>query len=186
MNNITLFGQGNMAQAIASRLQKTNQSYTFVSAKDTVTSLGDLVFLAVPFGAVTSIVAKYRDLLKGKVVVDITNPVDFTSMDGLVVDADSSATELIAQMLPDSKLVKAFNTNFAGTLASDEAITVLMASDDDHAKERLIQAFDGSGLVMMDAGTLKRARELEAIGFLQITLAIREQLGWTGGFRLIK
>ncbi|MBS3971824.1 MAG: NADPH-dependent F420 reductase [Erysipelotrichia bacterium] len=186
MNNITLFGQGNMAQAIASRLQKSNQSYTFVSAQDTATTLGEIVILAVPYGAIHSIVEKYKEFLKGKVVVDITNPVNFTTMDGLVVDADSSASQLLAQMLPDSKVVKAFNTNFAGTLASDEAITVLMASDDDQAKATLAQAFTGSGLVMMDAGSLKRSRELEAIGFLQITLAIREQISWTGGFRLVK
>jgi predicted dinucleotide-binding enzyme len=36
----------------------------------------------------------------------------------------------------------------------------------------------------VDAGGLKRARELEAIGFLQLTLAAGEKTSWTGGFTL--
>jgi len=53
-------------------------------------------------------------------------------------------------------------------------------------KSTLTSALDGSGLNVVDAGSLKRARELEALGFLQITLAIRELIGWTGGFSLSK
>lgn len=186
MNSITLFGKGNMAQAIASRLHKANHLVTFVSKEDSVKELGDVVILAVPYGAINSIVDKYKTLLSGKIVVDISNPVDFSTMDGLVVAPDSSASHLIQSLLPESKVVKAFNTNFAATLASEDDVTVLMASDDDEAKATLTKVFDGSHLVMMDAGSLKRARELESIGFLQITLAIREQLGWGGGFRIVK
>ena len=38
----------------------------------------------------------------------------------------------------------------------------------------------------VDAGSLKRARELEAIGFLQLTLAAGEKIGWTAGFALVR
>ena len=38
------------------------------------------------------------------------------------------------------------------------------------------------GLRTVDAGPLSRAREFEALGFLQLTLAVREKLSWTGGF----
>jgi predicted dinucleotide-binding enzyme len=38
------------------------------------------------------------------------------------------------------------------------------------------------GLNAIDAGPLERARELESIGFLQITLAASEKIAWTGGF----
>jgi predicted dinucleotide-binding enzyme len=37
-------------------------------------------------------------------------------------------------------------------------------------------------LDVIDAGSLKRARELEAVGFLQLTLAVNEKVSWTGGF----
>ena len=39
---------------------------------------------------------------------------------------------------------------------------------------------------MLDAGALTRARELEALGFLQLTLAAGSSIGWTGGFALVK
>ena len=45
---------------------------------------------------------------------------------------------------------------------------------------------EGGGLVAVDAGSLKRARELESLGFLQLTLAATEKIGWTGGFALVK
>ena len=42
-----------------------------------------------------------------------------------------------------------------------------------------------AGLQAIDAGSLRRARELEAIGFLQLTLAASEKVSWTGGFGVI-
>ena len=41
------------------------------------------------------------------------------------------------------------------------------------------------GLEAIDAGALSRARELEAIGFLQIKLAAAEKVSWTGGFGIV-
>jgi predicted dinucleotide-binding enzyme len=41
------------------------------------------------------------------------------------------------------------------------------------------------GLNAVDAGSLQRARELESIGFLQITLAAAERISWTAGFSLV-
>jgi len=53
-------------------------------------------------------------------------------------------------------------------------------------KATLIDAITAGGTVdAVDAGSLKRARELESLGFLQITLAAREQISWTGGFGIV-
>ena len=41
------------------------------------------------------------------------------------------------------------------------------------------------GLHAVDAGALSRARELEAIGFQQLTLAAGGKISWTGGFGLV-
>ena len=86
-------------------------------------------------------------------------------------------------------MVKAFNTTFAATLASgavgDQPTTVLMAGDDEGAKSALAEIVTAAGLRAVDAGPLSRARELEALGFLQITLAAGEKIGWTGGFALV-
>jgi 8-hydroxy-5-deazaflavin:NADPH oxidoreductase len=102
------------------------------------------------------------------------------------VAADWSAAAELAAALPDSKVVKAFNTNFAATLAAgtvgDQPTTVVLAGDDADAKRVVSDLVTGAGLRALDAGTLRRARELEALGFLQITLAAGGQLPWTGGF----
>lgn len=109
----------------------------------------------------------------------------------MVVPADSSAAAEIAHKLPESKIVKAFNTTFAATLATKQVggvqpTTVLLAGDDAEAKKSVTAALAGSGLEFIDAGSLKRARELEAFGFLQISLAAAEKISWTAGFAIIK
>ena len=103
--------------------------------------------------------------------------------------ADGSATAEIAAALPASTVLKAFNVNFAGTLAAgtvgDLPTTVLIAGDDADAKSLIAGIVASGGLKAIDAGSLARARELEAIGFLQITLAAGEKVSWTGGFGIV-
>lgn len=152
---------------------------------------GDIVVLAVPVTAFDELVAAYGAQLEGKVVVDVTNPVDFATFDSLTVPADSSAAAELQAKLPGAKVVKAFNTLFAGALAAgqvggDVPAVVLVAGDDESAKSALIELVTAGGVKGVDAGSLKRAREMEAVGFLQMTLAAREIIGWTGGFALRK
>ncbi|HEY8591089.1 MAG TPA: diguanylate cyclase, partial [Naasia sp.] len=133
----------------------------------------------------------YGTQLAGKVVVDITNPISFATFDGLDVPADSSAAAELAAALPQSKVLKAFNTTFAPTLSSGSVggnkTTVLVAGDDADAKAALIGAITSGGAVdALDAGSLKRARELEAIAFIQIGLAVTEKINWTGGFAVVR
>ena len=150
---------------------------------------GDVVVLAVPYGAVADVLEAYPSAFDGKVLVDVTNPVDFSTFDDLVVPADSSAARLLQDAVPGAKVVKAFNTNFGGTLASGEIgsvqTTVLVAGDDTDAKQTLVELVTAAGLRGLDAGSLKRARELEAVGLLQMTLAGAEKISWGGGLALI-
>ncbi|MFG3604651.1 NAD(P)-binding domain-containing protein [Micromonospora chersina] len=124
-------------------------------------------------------------------MVDITNPLNFDTFDSLTVPADSSAAAEIAAKLPGSRVLKAFNTTFAGALAAGTVgqltTTVLVAGDDADAdaKTTLIDVISAAGLAAVDAGALKRAREMEALGFLQISLAANEKFSWTGGFGVV-
>ena len=122
-------------------------------------------------------------------MVDITNPVDFETFDSLLVPADTSAAAEIAAALPGSRVLNAFSTTFAATLASgkvgDATTTVLIAGDDVEAKSVLAAVVSSGGLKAVDAGGLNRARELEALDFLQITLAAAEKISWAGGFGVI-
>ena len=76
---------------------------------------GDVVVLAIPYTAVDDELGAYAGQLDGKVVVDITNPVDFSAFTLLHLGAGSPAEE-IAGKAPGARVVKAFNTAFAGTL----------------------------------------------------------------------
>jgi NADPH-dependent F420 reductase len=190
MTHVSIIGTGNMGQAIASVVGKGGNTVELLGKSDADKPLtGDIVVLAVPYPAVADILAKQGDNLAGKIVVDITNPLNFETFDSLTVPADSSATAEIADALPRSRVLKAFNTTFAGTLAAGQVgpltTTVLVAGDDAEAKSTLMGVVTAGGLHALDAGTLARARELEALGFLQITLAANEKVPWTGGFGIV-
>jgi len=187
MSTVSILGTGNMGSAIASVVEKGGNTVQLLGSNDAGQPVtGDIVVLAVPYPAVSQILDQRGDQLAGKVVVDITNPLNFETFDSLVVPADSSATAEIAAALPDAKVLKAFNTNFAATLAAgtiaDQPTTVLIAGDDTDAKSQLTDVVTAGGLRAIDAGDLRRARELEAIGFLAITLAAAEKTSWAGGF----
>ncbi|WP_250006361.1 NADPH-dependent F420 reductase [Actinoplanes sp. M2I2] len=190
MANISILGTGSMGQAIGGLVAKggnTVQQLNTSNAAEAVT--GDIVILAVPHSALAGIVATRGAELAGKVVVDITNPLDFATFDDLTVPADGSAAAELARELPQSRVVKAFNTNFAGTLATgsvgSETTAVLIAGDDADAKAAVSSFVEAAGLRAIDAGSLKRARELESLAFLQMTLAAGEKLSWTGGFAAV-
>jgi predicted dinucleotide-binding enzyme len=190
MAHVSIIGTGNMGPAIASVVTRGGSTVELFNQGDHDKPLtGDIVVLAVPYPAVADVLARRGDELAGKVVVDITNPLNFETFDSLTVPADASATTEIAAALPGSRVLKAFNTNFAATLASgsvgDLPTTVLIAGDDADAKAELAGIVTAGGLRAIDAGALARARELEAIGFLQITLAANEKVAWTGGFGIV-
>lgn len=191
MTQFSIIGTGNMAHAIGGVLADGGSSVAYVTKEEVGSApLGDVVILAVPYPAVDSIIAAYGEQFDGKTVVDITNPLNFETFDSLVVPAGSSAAAEIQAKLPNSSVLKAFNTTFAATLGSkkvgDLQTTVLIAGDDAAAKATLAAAVEAGGLGAIDAGALARAHELEAIGFLQLTLAVGEKVSWTGGFGVVR
>lgn len=203
MTSVTIIGAGDIGGAVArlalkagadvqglardpAKAAAVDPAVTAGTVGDTVT--GDVVVLALPYPALAEVVGQYADGFAGRVVVDVTNPVDFGTFDALVVPAGSSATAELAERLPGARVLKAFNTTFAATLATGTVgalpTTVLIAGDDADAKAELAKVVEGGGLRTADAGSLKRAHELEALGFLQMTLAAAEQTSWTSGFAL--
>lgn len=187
MTHISIIGTGKMGQAIAGIAAKGGHTTELLGKDDP--AAGDIVVLAVPHSAIQDLLQQRSESLDGKVVVDISNPVDFETFDTLTVPADGSATDEIAAALPHSHVLKAFNTTFAATLAAGMVgpltTTVLIAGDNTDAKSLLADVITSGGLHAIDAGPLRRARELEALGFLQLTLAARELVPWTAGFGLI-
>lgn len=195
--DIAIIGTGNMARGIATRALAGGHTVTLLgqkpgSAERLAAELsgdvrartvgapvpGEVVVLAIPYDAVDDVIDRDGEQLSGKTVVDITNPVDFSSFTPLTINAGSAAAE-IAQKIPSAKVVKAFNTTFAGTLldgkVDGQPLDVLIASDDEDAKATVSELVESSGLRAVDAGPLARAHELEALGYLH--MAIQQPLG---------
>jgi predicted dinucleotide-binding enzyme len=190
MATVTIFGAGNMGTAIDEVLTAGGATVDHIRSADPPGPVnGDIVVLAVYYPVLKDIIDQYAEELAGKIVVDITNPVNMETYEPIVPAEGSSAAELAAA-LPSSRVLKAFNTNFAPTLSEQKVgpltTTVLVAGDDADAKSALIEAVRAGGIEALDAGALSRARQLEAMGFLQIQLASSEQLGWNRGFAVVR
>jgi predicted dinucleotide-binding enzyme len=187
MSTVSIIGSGNMAKAIGGIVEAGGNTVEYIG-RDSADIAGDIVVLAVPYPEVETVIATHGPAIADKTVVDITNPLDFSTFDDLVVPADSSAAAVIASKLPDAKVLKAFNTTFASTLVTKTVgtgkTTVLIAGDDADAKKALADVITAGGVAAVDAGSLKRARELEAVGFQQLVLAANEKISWGGGFGL--
>ena len=203
--SVTVIGAGNIGSAVAQIALKAGASVQVLTrdaAKAAAVSpqmsagtigepvLGDIVVLALPYPAFGAVLAAYPAGLPGKVVVDPSNPINFSTGDIVIDPVGSSAAAELAEKLAGAKVLKAFNTNFAATLASGTTggvtTAVLVAGDDADAKSALSSVVTGGGLRVIDAGPLKRAHELEAIGAVQIGLAVTGQTPWTGGFAIVE
>jgi predicted dinucleotide-binding enzyme len=108
----------------------------------------------------------------------------------LLVPPDSSTAVELSKALPAGvTVVKAFNVNLGDTLSTGTngttGTTVLFAGDDPEAKIAVAALLEAAGLRAVDAGPLSRARELEAMGFLQIVLAAIGKTRYESGFALL-
>ena len=207
---VSIIGSGNMAKGIASRLLSGKHEVT-IHARDeaeaetlvqelqpnnesksvTVTSIGhpadDIVIMATPYSEVESIATHYEGF-KDKIIVDITNPVDFETFELLPEPGRSGAQE-IAEKLPQAKVVKAFNTNLAGALLAGEiegkSLDVFIAGDDGHSKQQISELISTSGMRPIDVGPLANARHLEGFGLIQ--MAIQDQIGtnWMSSLKFL-
>ena len=150
---------------------------------------GEIVVLALYYPGIKDAVREYADQLAGKVVVDITNPVDTQTWDRLATPPGASSAEEVQALLPQgTPVVKAFNTTFGGTLVAGEVagqkLDVLIAGDDADAKQMVAQLVSDGGLRPLDAGPLARAQQLEQLGFLHISLQQPHELGFASAIRL--
>ncbi|UOD81174.1 NADPH-dependent F420 reductase [Paenarthrobacter ureafaciens] len=211
MTDITIIGTGNMARGLAIRAIAAGKSVQLLAHEDQAKAqalaselngqvstgvvgdelTSDIVIPAVYFDAAKNILALYGDALTGKIYVDITNPVDFATFDGLAVPADSSAAEEL-QKATAAHVVKAFNTTFAATLGegavAGHILDVLIAGDDEAATQAVTDFATAAGLNPVVVGPQRRARQLEQTGFLHILLSANDQLPayqWNSGVKLV-
>ena len=108
MSHVSIIGGGNMGQAIATIVTKGGNTVEVFNSNDADKPVtGDVVFLAVPYPAVATVLAQRGDQLAGKVVVGITkNPLNFETFDSLAVPADASTAGETASSLPQPRIRK--------------------------------------------------------------------------------
>jgi predicted dinucleotide-binding enzyme len=213
MTDITIIGNGNMARGIATRALAAGKNVEIlgqdaakaqalanelganVSYGTTASApQGNIVVLAVPFDAAKAVMAAYGELLAGKTVVDITNPVNFETFDSLVVAPGSSAAEEIAALAPaGAHVVKAFYTTFAGTLVACESagqpLDVFIAGDNAAANQAVSSFVSAAGMRPLVVGPLKRSRELEGFQFVLMTMQANPafaDFSWDTGLAITK
>jgi len=212
--NITIIGAGNMGRGIGTRAVTGGHSVNFVGrnlevldkvaaevrafAKDgakvsTATldaaEFGDVVVFAVWYGANLELAKQLGNRLAGKVVVDIANPLNST-FDGLATAPDSSSAEDLAKAIANgAKVVKAFNTTYAGTLLTGEVagqqLDVFIAGDDADAKSKVAQLVTDGGMRAVDAGPLSRARQIEGMQFLHIVTQGTLGTNWGSALKIL-
>jgi 8-hydroxy-5-deazaflavin:NADPH oxidoreductase len=212
--NVTIFGAGNMARGIALRLLAGGNTVTLIDREaDKAATLAQelsaftakgasvksaslsspiadpVVVNAVWYPATLDVVQSYGAQLAGKILVDISNPLNQT-FDDLATPPGSSAAEELARVAPaGAKVVKAFNTTFAGLLAqghvAGQPLDVFIAGDDERAKATVARLIEAGGQRVLDAGPLKRARQLEGLALLSIVLQSKLDKPWMSAVKIV-
>lgn len=161
------------------------------AAPDEAAAAGSMAVLALPWlGLEAGILTAGAPNLAGKIVIDPSNPLDFTAdVPTLAIGAAGSAGELVQHLLPQSKVVKAFNTVTAAHMVRpqlpDGTPDMFIAGDDDQAKAKVAEILRGFGWRdPIDAGPIAASRLLEALAMLWVLYGVRND-HWTHAFSLL-
>ncbi len=201
---VTVIGSGNVGSAIARAATNAGLEVTVADIAagklealpeelgiDTSTDLAkassaaDIIALAVPYAAVAGVASQLADIVAGKIVIDATNPIGGEGP----VNLERSGAETIQDLLPGARVVKAFNTVFAGNQDTAEVDGVqldgFVASDDGDAKAEVSRFLEQVGFRVIDCGPLAAARYLEAMAILNISLNAANKWPWRTGWKLV-
>lgn len=189
---VAILGHGNVGGALARALNKAGVRVVIALAPDRSNELpswisehgietlpapaaiepATVTILAVPYPAVESLVTSLRSELRGKVVIDCTNPVAADLSHGL--GSERSGSEVIQSLLPESRIAKCFSIygfeNFEQPPTSCMDPAMLIATDDDSAKEIAIALAEKTGWRGVHVGPLSQALHLEHMTLLWIKM----------------
>lgn len=207
---IGIIGSGNMGSGLARRIALSGHE-VFMTARDlteagkTAKEIGprvkvvppsevakgmDILIAATPAGEQVNALKSCGDL-RGKVVIDIANPLK-PDMSGLSVGFTTSFAEELAKALPGVKIVKAFNTVFAQVLnegpdfGNGVRASAFYCGDDESARKTVHQLIESMGFDAIDAGPLANARYLEPMGMLNIWFGYMAKRGTGIALNLVK
>lgn len=188
MTSIAIIGFGNMGKGLAARLagrapliigvrdasnaaEFAGRDGVVVSTPEAAAAAADIVLLAMPYDAALDFAA--NPVLAGKIVIDMSNPVT-ADYSGLKVGGTTSAAEEIQKIAGGSRVVKAFNTIFAGLFdaprASTASVPVFVAGGDAVAVAAVADLVTAAGFRPELIGGLDGSRLVEPVGMLNIRL----------------
>jgi hypothetical protein len=131
---------------------------------------------------------RIREVATGKIVISISNPLNKT-FDDLVTDLDSSAAEELQKLLPDSKVVKAFNTTFAADFSSpvinEKKADAFIAGTDPHSLNVVFRIVASAGFNPVVAGDLTVSRTLERMQLMLIQIGLKNNSNWHAGWKIL-
>jgi 8-hydroxy-5-deazaflavin:NADPH oxidoreductase len=161
-----------------------------VGSPSEVVADADLVVLAVQGAVAVDLVSGLTAELDGKVLVDATNPLDFSSgAPALFVGTTDSLGEQVQRAVPGARVVKAYNT-VGNTLMIDPQLpggppTMFVAGDDDAAKETVTELLRATGWDVVDLGGIQASRWLEALCMTWVAYGAKNGT-WDHAFRLLR
>jgi 8-hydroxy-5-deazaflavin:NADPH oxidoreductase len=155
-------------------------------------SFGDIVVLATLGVANEGAISMAgRDKFNGKVLIDTTNPLDFSGgmPPKLAVSGNDSGGERVQRLLPDAHVVKAFNTVGNAFMFRPEfpggPPDMFIAGNSNEAKERVSGILNEFGWGVVDVGGIECSRYLEAMCLVWVLAASRAG-NWNQAFKLLK
>lgn len=148
----------------------------------------DIIIAAVPYQAEKDLAQKIKELANQKIVISIANPLNET-YNGLVTAPDTSAAEELQKLLPNSKVVKAFNTTFAADFSTPvidgKQADAFIAGNDEEAVQTVSELVTTAGFNPIIAGDLTVSRTLENMQLLLIQLGLKYNYNWLAGWKIL-
>ncbi|HEY2628221.1 MAG TPA: NAD(P)-binding domain-containing protein [Usitatibacter sp.] len=129
-------------------------------------SYGEVLLVSVPYKALEQIGHDYHSSIKGKVVLDTSNPIQSRDGDMAVTAREKGAGIASAELLKDAKVVRAFNSVGYSKLQSEhhrdgDRIAIPLAADDKHALQVAIQLVKDAGFEPVVVGGLATAKTFD-------------------------
>jgi 8-hydroxy-5-deazaflavin:NADPH oxidoreductase len=121
---------------------------------------GEVILLAIPWRRRQDLLSVSK-LLDGKIVIDAMNPY---SENFEVIDlGNSTSSEEVLKQIPNSRLIKAFNTIYYEHLRTkgnpdapiEDRFTIFVAGDDPNAKATVSKLIEEIGFAAVDTGSLR-------------------------------
>ncbi len=128
-------------------------------------AFGDVIVLSLPLKAIPELDAETKDALKGKIVIDTSNP--YPERDGAIAEEarrDPGGTgALVARLLPGARIVRAFNTVYYVDLKktvnkNGEKIGIPIAGDDQEGLQAAGELVENAGLEPVVVGGLNTSK----------------------------